>query len=126
MPGRRRCCEGVAPPAEPSSASLPHQSSSPAPAASSARATCGRAANQLPGCHSHGKADGQETRQVMRADIDRVEMQRQGEHHHRVLRTRRKSDDHVRDAETAAGPRPSGRMTATAVATANEPKAAPR
>ena len=41
------------------------------------------------------EGDDQKPRQVMRADIDRIEMQRERQHHHRVLRARRKSDDHV-------------------------------
>src|SRR6516165_7494373 len=55
----------------------------------------GLAADEPPRHHSYRKADGQEPREVVRPDIDRVEMHREGEHHHRVLRARREGDNHV-------------------------------
>ena len=64
---------------------------------------------------------------MMRPDIDRVEMQCEGEHHHGVLRARRESDDHVGDPKRKQRATTiSANAAATATATAKEPKAAPR
>jgi hypothetical protein len=57
----------------------------------------GLAADEPPRHHSYRKANGQEPREVVRPDIDRVKMHREGEHHHRVLRARRKGNNHVGD-----------------------------
>ena len=46
---------------------------------------------------AHRESDDKKTRQMMRADIDRVEMQRERQHHHRVLRAGRERDDDIGD-----------------------------
>ena len=73
------------------------------------------------------KRDDQEAREMVRADIDRVEVQREREHHHGVLRAGRERDDHVGDAKRQEASTTTARSTPRpATATANEPKAAPR
>src|SRR6516162_9209774 len=86
----------------------------------------GLAADEPPRHHSYRKADGQEPREVVRPDIDRVEMHREGEHHHRVLRARREGDNHVGNPERSSATTTNANDAATATATANEPKAAAR
>ena len=63
---------------------------------------------------------------MMRPDIDGIEVQSEGEHHHRVLRARRESDNDVGDPKRKEATTISANDAATATATANEPKAAPR
>ncbi len=63
---------------------------------------------------------------MMRADIDRVEGEREREQHHLVLRTRRKGDHHVGRPERQQRQDEGAESAATATATANEPSAAPR
>jgi hypothetical protein len=51
-----------------------------------------------PACRdSDRQSDNQKARQMMRADIDRIEMKREREHHHRVLGARGKGDHDIGD-----------------------------
>src|SRR5262249_38200543 len=59
----------------------------------------GLMADEAPRHHSDRKADSQESREVMRSDINRIEMHREGKHHHRILCARREGDDHVGDPQ---------------------------
>src|SRR6516162_9309560 len=60
---------------------------------------CGLAVNEAPRDHSDRKADSQEPREMVRPDIDGVEMHRESEHHHRVLRAWGEGHNHVGDAK---------------------------